>query len=60
MEEDYQLEGVPKRAKGRSFVVVKRSKEWETVVDFTKMRKGGINVKHILKRLSLIRKSTNT
>lgn len=50
-------------AKGRSFVVVKRSKplfrvapleqdfEWEEVADFTKIRKGGINIKDILKRL---------
>ena len=50
-------------AKGESFVVVKRSKplfrvapleeelEWETVADFTKIKKGGIDIKDILKRL---------
>lgn len=52
--------------KGRSFVVVRRSRpvfrvmpvdEWgdegtrETVVDFTKLRKGGIPAKALLKKL---------
>lgn len=50
-------------ARGGSFVVVKRSKplfriapleedsQWEEVADFTKIKKGGINIKDILKRL---------
>ena len=49
--------------KGQSFVVVKQSKplfkiapvygeeEWEEVVDFTKIRKGGVRIKDILSRL---------
>ncbi len=50
--------------KGQSFIVVKRSKPlfkissvdeddglWETVVDFTKIRKGGISAKELLARL---------
>jgi prevent-host-death family protein len=50
--------------KGRSFVVVKRSKPifkispaenesglWEEVIDFTKIRKGGVNIQAILSRL---------
>ncbi|MFH1392835.1 MAG: hypothetical protein ABIG73_00400 [Patescibacteria group bacterium] len=50
--------------KGRSFIVVKRSKPmfkissvdeddglWETVVDFTKLRKGGISAEELLSRL---------
>ncbi|MBI2062553.1 MAG: hypothetical protein HYT64_02605 [Candidatus Yanofskybacteria bacterium] len=50
--------------KGESFVVVKKSKplfkissldedegEWETVVDFTKIRKGGISADELLARL---------
>jgi antitoxin (DNA-binding transcriptional repressor) of toxin-antitoxin stability system len=50
--------------KGNSFLVVKRSKpifnvgpvedgveEWETVVDFTSIKKGGVNIKELLKRL---------
>ncbi len=50
--------------KGRSFVVVKRSKPlfrissideddglWETVIDFTKFRKGGISAEELLSRL---------
>lgn len=47
---------------GRSFIVMKRSKPifkigpvdeggWETVVDFTKFRKGGISAKELLARL---------
>jgi len=50
--------------KGKSFVVVKKSKPlfkissldedeelWETVVDFTKVRKGGIPAKELLAKL---------
>jgi len=50
--------------KGRSFIVVKRSKPlfkissideddglWETVIDFTKLRKGGIPAEELLSRL---------
>lgn len=48
---------------GKSFIVVKRSKpvfkmmppeteeQWETVVDFTKIGKGGVSAKTILKTL---------
>lgn len=50
--------------KGNSFIVIKKSKPlfkissvdedeglWETVVDFTKIRKGGISAKELLARL---------
>jgi len=50
--------------KGRSFIVVKKSKPlfkissideddglWETVIDFTKLRKGGIPAEELLSRL---------
>ncbi|HXK35542.1 MAG: hypothetical protein A2700_01475 [Candidatus Blackburnbacteria bacterium RIFCSPHIGHO2_01_FULL_44_64] len=50
--------------KGESFIVVKKSKPlfkissldedewlWETVVDFTKIKKGGIPAKELLARL---------
>ena len=50
--------------KGQSFIVVKKSKPmfkissldedeglWETVVDFSKIRKGGIPAKELLARL---------
>lgn len=50
--------------KGKSFIVVKRSKPlfkissideddglWETIVDFTKLRKGGISAEELLSRL---------
>lgn len=50
--------------KGKSFVIVRKSKPvfrvapindegemWETVTDFTKIKKGGVNVDEILKRL---------
>lgn len=50
--------------RGESFIVVKRSKPlfkissideddrlWETVVDFTKIRKGGISSEELLARL---------
>lgn len=49
---------------GMSFIVVKRSRpifkispiekreeQWETVIDFTKIRKGGIPAREILKRM---------
>ncbi len=50
--------------KGKSFIVVKRSKPlfkissideddglWETVVDFTRLKKGGIPAEELLSRL---------
>ncbi|MCR4278797.1 MAG: hypothetical protein NUV81_02750 [bacterium] len=48
--------------KGRSFIVMKRSKPifkigpvdeggWETVIDFTEHKKGGISAKELLARL---------
>lgn len=49
--------------KGRHFTVVRRSEPifdvkpieedefWEPVVDFTKLKKGGVNIKEILSRL---------
>ena len=50
--------------KGRSFIIVKRSKPlfkissideddklWETVIDFTKLKKGGIPAEELLDRL---------
>ena len=50
--------------KGKSFIVVKRSKPlfkissideddglWETVIDFTKLKKGGIPAEELLDRL---------
>jgi prevent-host-death family protein len=49
--------------RGTEYVVVRRSKplfrmvapqeneEWETVVDFTKIKKGGVGIKEILSRL---------
>lgn len=50
--------------KGKSFIVVKKSKPlfkissidedeglWKTVIDFTKIRKGGIPVKELLAKL---------
>jgi len=49
--------------RGKSFIVVRRSKPifkitppdeeelWETVVDFTKIRKGGVPAKDVLKYL---------
>ena len=50
--------------KGKSFTVVRRSKpvfaitpisendgQWETVIDFTKIKKGGVDIKEILSRL---------
>lgn len=52
--------------KGRSFIVMKRSKpiftigpvddgEWETVIDFTKFRKGGIPINELISRLEKLR-----
>lgn len=50
--------------KGDSFIVVRRSKpvfkiapineedeKWETIIDFTKIKKGGVDVKDVLARL---------
>ncbi|MFH0859077.1 MAG: type II toxin-antitoxin system prevent-host-death family antitoxin [Patescibacteria group bacterium] len=50
--------------KGRSFIVVKKSKpvfkisslaeadeSWESVIDFTKIKKGGIDIHQLLSRL---------
>jgi len=48
--------------KGHSFIVFKRSKPyfkiapiedgpWEEVIDFTKIRKGGVDLKELLQRL---------
>lgn len=50
--------------KGKSFIVVRRSEPvfkisppgeteelWETVVDFTKIKKGGVEIEKILSRL---------
>ncbi|MDD4900941.1 MAG: hypothetical protein PHS62_02390 [Patescibacteria group bacterium] len=49
-------------AKGESFIVFKQTKplfkispiqdeEWEEVIDFTKIKKGGVDIKEILSRL---------
>jgi len=51
-----------KVAQGQSFLVLKRSKPlfkispvgdstWEEVIDFTKVKKGGVDVKDLLARL---------
>ncbi|NOY35636.1 MAG: type II toxin-antitoxin system prevent-host-death family antitoxin [bacterium] len=51
-----------KTKRGQSFIVAKQSKpifkivpiieeQWEEVVDFTKIRKGGVNIKDLLTRL---------
>lgn len=52
-----------KVAKGNSFIVFKRSKplfkispvvedeNWEEVVDFTKIKKGGVDINDVLSRL---------
>ena len=49
--------------KGKAFIVVRRSKpvfrisspeeedRWETVIDFTKIRKGGVSVEELLAKL---------
>lgn len=51
---------VSRIAKGQSFVVIKRSKpvfkmvpvdeenSWETVIDFTKIKKGGVHIQDII------------
>jgi len=52
-------------AKGDSFIVMKRSKPlfkispidedgWETIIDFTKFRKGGMPVYEVIKALKAI------
>ncbi len=50
-------------AKGKSFMVIRRSKpvfsispinaeeNWEEVVDFTKIKKGGVKIEEVLSRL---------
>lgn len=55
------INAVEKR--GDSFIVLRRSKpvfkitplsedeEWETVIDFTKIKKGGVSLKELLSRL---------
>jgi len=52
---------------GRSFMVVKRSKPifqitpinedeaWETVVDFTQIKKGGVNIQELLSRVQAVK-----
>jgi prevent-host-death family protein len=54
-------------SKGRSFMVVKRSKPifqitpinedeaWETVVDFTQIKKSGVNIQELLGRVQAAR-----
>jgi len=54
---------ISEAAKGRSFIVVRRSKPvlkisspadeglWETVIDFTKFKKGGLPIGELLARL---------
>lgn len=48
--------------KGSSFIVIKKNKPvfkispidneiWEEVIDFTKIKKGGVNIEDLLKRL---------
>lgn len=49
--------------RGKSFIVIKRSKplfkitpisetgEWEEVVDFTKLKRGGVKIKDLLSRI---------
>ncbi|MBU1178735.1 type II toxin-antitoxin system prevent-host-death family antitoxin [Patescibacteria group bacterium] len=58
--------------KGQSFIVLKQSKplfrivpvdawgdegEWETVVDFTKIRKGGVGIDEVLASLKRLKNS---
>ncbi len=57
------LQGYAQKVKdGQSFIVFKKStplfkispieeEYWEEVIDFSKIKKGGINVKELLKRL---------
>lgn len=51
-----------KTTRGVSFIVAKRSKplfkivplideQWEEIIDFTKIRKGGVNIKDLTARL---------
>jgi len=51
-----------KVAEGRSFIIFKQSKplfkispleegQWEEIIDFTKIKKGGINIDEILSRI---------
>lgn len=54
---------ISKIGKGASFLVLKKSKpifrvvpvneddQWEEVVNFTKIKRGGVNIKEILSRL---------
>ncbi len=54
-------------SKGRSFIVVKRSRPifqitpinddeaWETVVDFTQIKKGGVNIQELLSRVQAVK-----
>jgi prevent-host-death family protein len=54
-------------SKGRSFMVVKRSKPifkitpigedevWEAVVDFTQIKKGGVDINELLSRIQVIK-----
>ena len=53
---------LPQIEKGQTFVVFKKSKplftvgpivdaQWETLIDFTKVKKGGVDINDILKRL---------
>lgn len=56
-------EYIAKIAKGKSFLVIRRSKpvfnitpvnleeNWEEMVDFTKIKKGGVKIEEILSRL---------
>ncbi|MFH1643252.1 MAG: hypothetical protein ABH967_01285 [Patescibacteria group bacterium] len=55
-------EYVQKIQKGYSFIVLRKSKPlfkispieegpWEEVIDFTKIKKGGVDIKDLLKRL---------
>jgi antitoxin (DNA-binding transcriptional repressor) of toxin-antitoxin stability system len=57
------MQGYAQKVKeGRSFIVFKRSEplfkispieesSWEEVIDFTKIKKGGIDVKELIKRI---------
>jgi antitoxin (DNA-binding transcriptional repressor) of toxin-antitoxin stability system len=57
---EFYAQGVKR---GRNFIVVKRSRplfkiaplgaeeNWEEIVDFTKIKRGGVNIKEILSRL---------
>ena len=55
-------EYINKVAKGESFIVFKQSKplfkitplnegQWEEIVDFTKIHKGGVDINEVLSRL---------